>query len=435
MESVEQGHRTPADYHITTTIIMARTPTGTLPAMTLHKCSGQARVKFGHHHVYLGVYGTDAAKAKYDTTIGLWLGNGRRWPPPGASYKTIADLGDAYVAHCIGYYVKAGKTTNIAWDTKRAFEHLYRAGASQCAPEDFGPLALKGYQRWLAKEPNQRWSRSTINRYVRLVTQMIKWAVSEELIDASVYNAIQTVRPLPKGRQIAIDVPIAREGRKVTDIPDEHVQAVLGKVSPTIAAMIRLQLDSAMRPRELCTIRLADIRRVEVDGRTIGIYRVDPDINKAEHHGRDRIAAITANGLVELDRFVATMGEVDRCGYLFSPQRAMQSLGKQRRKSRTSKPWPSHDPDTRREHREQTAREYGDRYTVGSYRRSIHRACESVGIDKWSPNQLRHTAATRIAHNSGILIAQTLLGHADIKTTLRYAHTSEQRAIEAVASL
>ena len=39
-------------------------------------------------------------------------------------------------------------------------------------------------------------------------------------------------------------------------------------------------------------------------------------------------------------------------------------------------------------------------YTTGSYRRAIHRVCEKVGIPKWSPNRIRHTAATEIRKNT-----------------------------------
>lgn len=35
----------------------------------------------------------------------------------------------------------------------------------------------------------------------------------------------------------------------------------------------------------------------------------------------------------------------------------------------------------------------GDVYTTASYRRAIHRACREANIEKWSPNQFRHTAA------------------------------------------
>ena len=78
------------------------------------------------------------------------------------------------------------------------------------------------------------------------------------------------------------------------------------------------------------------------------------------------------------------------------------------------------------------------RYTTDSYRRAIHRACDKTfphpelsklkaaradrsaeGTElrqwqsehRWSPNQLRHTAATEIRSKFGLEAAQVILGH------------------------
>ena len=60
-------------------------------------------------------------------------------------------------------------------------------------------------------------------------------------------------------------------------------------------------------------------------------------------------------------------------------------------------------------------------YTTGSYRRAIHRACEKIGIPKWSPNRIRHTAATEIRRKYGLEAAQTVLGHSNAAVTEIYA--------------
>jgi len=87
-----------------------------------------------------------------------------------------------------------------------------------------------------------------------------------------------------------------------------------------------------------------------------------------------------------------------------------------------------------------------DRYTTGSYRRAIHRCCDKVfpppeGLNaanieawrkehRWSPNQLRHTAAKEIRKRYGLEACQTVLGHASADVTQIYAERDYAKARE-----
>ncbi len=73
-----------------------------------------------------------------------------------------------------------------------------------------------------------------------------------------------------------------------------------------------------------------------------------------------------------------------------------------------------------------------ERYDVNAYRRAVARGCDVAGIDRWSPNQLRHTAATRIRQEFGIEAAQAVLGHRLLETTQVYAESNRLRAREAM---
>lgn len=72
----------------------------------------------------------------------------------------------------------------------------------------------------------------------------------------------------------------------------------------------------------------------------------------------------------------------------------------------------------------------GSQYTSNSYRRAIHRACESNGIEKWSPNRLRHTAATEIRREFGLEAAQVILGHSQANVTQVYAERDAAKGYE-----
>ena len=80
--------------------------------------------------------------------------------------------------------------------------------------------------------------------------------------------------------------------------------------------------------------------------------------------------------------------------------------------------------------REDRKRPPGDCYTTASYRRAIHRACKLAKIEKWSPNQLRHSAATRIRKKHGIEVARIVLGHTTLVSTQVYAEADLTKALE-----
>jgi integrase len=76
-------------------------------------------------------------------------------------------------------------------------------------------------------------------------------------------------------------------------------------------------------------------------------------------------------------------------------------------------------PGTNRKPRRKRAP--GDRYTVDSYRRSIHRACDKADVPRWSPNRLRHAAATEVRRRFWLEAAQVMLGHSQANVTQVYA--------------
>jgi integrase len=69
-------------------------------------------------------------------------------------------------------------------------------------------------------------------------------------------------------------------------------------------------------------------------------------------------------------------------------------------------------------------------YSTDSYGAAIKRACERLGIEVWSPNRLRHTAATQMRAEAGLDASWALLGHERPDTTLIYAEQRLQSQIE-----
>ena len=68
-------------------------------------------------------------------------------------------------------------------------------------------------------------------------------------------------------------------------------------------------------------------------------------------------------------------------------------------------------------------------------KRSFMSACKKAGILGLRFHDLRHTAATRMVENGANIVAVSkILGHSDIKITMRYAHPDDSLK-EAVESL
>ena len=74
-------------------------------------------------------------------------------------------------------------------------------------------------------------------------------------------------------------------------------------------------------------------------------------------------------------------------------------------------------------------------WNTNTYRWAITRACDKAGIGHWSPNQLRHAAATEIASKYGLREAAKVLGHSDEAVTKFHLDQDEQAVCAAAARL
>lgn len=138
---------------------------------------------------------------------------------------------------------------------------LNRLYASEPAAE-FGPLKLKSIQSSLIGRLDQRVRREekqrTISRnYINVMTSCIvrafKWAVSEELVPATVHQSLATVDGLKAGRTVA------RESTGVQQVESQIVERTLQVVPQHLASMIRLQMLTGMRPEDVTSMRRCDL--------------------------------------------------------------------------------------------------------------------------------------------------------------------------------
>jgi site-specific recombinase XerD len=279
-------------------------------------------------------------------------------------------------------------------------------------------------------------ARTVVNRQVGRLRHVIAWAVGEELIPPTVYQALMAVRGLRRGKTSA------RETEPVKPVPDAHVDATIPYLSPTIAAMVKLQRITGARSTEICIMRTCDI---DTSG-NLWVYR--PHFHKTQEYcNREIYLGPAAQEIIK--PFLRT----DLKAYIFSPKDSEAWRYSQAKTHRRPKQKPNPNASGRRLH---------ERYNRTSYRQAIVTACNKAfpapdplgqikgetlrawenrltpeqraelrrwqKQNRWKPHALRHNAATRLRRQYGIEAARIILGHMSIAQTQVYAEADVARA-------
>lgn len=431
---------------------MPRITTNRVPSYRLHRQSGQAIVTLNGRDFLLGKHDTPESRRRYDQVIAEWIANGRQLPHREKAI-TIAELIELFWNHCKEYYRHPdGTPTGEVSSIRHALRPLLDLYPDLPAAE-FSPLKLKALRDVMIE---RGWCRKSVNAQVKRVRRMFRWATENEHVSGEVYHALQAVAGLKAGRSKA------PETEPVKPVPEEHVYAIKPHVSRHIWAMIELQLLTGMRPGEVCAMRTGDI---DTTGK-VWIYK--PAKHKTQHHGHTREIAIGPRAQQVLKPFLRTQLHE----HVFQPAEAEAERREAMHKARQSPMTPSQRKRAEKAaRRKRRSRAPTDRYDVAAYRRAIARGCQqafhmpdeyrdprsgtkaakadTADAKKWrrekrrqwnrehiwSPNQLRHTAATRLRKEYGLEAAQVILGHATLTVTQVYAEKNIEAARKIMAEV
>ena len=374
---------------------MPRASTPRIPKYCHHKARNLARVTIDGRDIYLGSYDSPESHEKYDRLIAEWLLS-RRVDPADGRPLTICELMVSYLQFALNYYIKDGERTSEFGCITVAMKPLRKLYESLPVTE-FGPKALKVVRQQMIDDGS---SRKYINAQIKRLQRMFKWGVSEELVPAAVYQALATVAGLRKGRTEAVERP------PVAPVADAVIDQTLPHLPSIVADMVRLQRLCGARPGEVTKLRPEDIDR------TTEVWSYRPGSHKTEHHQKQRVIFFGPQAQEILCPYLNRPGKA----FCFSPVESEERRSISRRKKRRT---PLYGEQAKTKPRRR--RQLKDHYSSSSYRRAIHRACDRVGIERWSPNRIRHTIATEIRKKFGLEAAQTVLGHSNAAVTQIYA--------------
>lgn len=410
-----------------------------VPAPVHHRPSGQDVVfvrdaEGKRRMIYLGEHGSTEAARRYREVLaehlaGKPVATAGRHREPASDWPLVGQLCAAFLLDADRYYVDAAGNRSREVDNfrlaLRTLLNLHRDTPTDrftindlievrqaLIDGEYGYQAGKSGRR--AGVGGKKRSRTYLNATLRRIKQVFRWGTERRMVPGSVWHELSALRSLPIGRCAA------RETEPVEAVPWSMVEPVLEHLPGPLAACVRLQWCTGMRPSEALQIRMSDIDR----SGDVWIYTIKN--HKNVWRGQARVVALGPEAQAVLTPLLRVDG-----GYLISPRDAVEEQKAEKRAARKTPMTPSQRARDERNAAKEPA--VGDHYGLDAYRKAIHRACDLAGIARWSPHRLRHAKGTELARTDGIEVARIALGHKDDRVTRRYAVAAELDLAIAVA--
>lgn len=285
----------------------------------------------------------------------------------------------------------------------------------------FGPKKAKAVRTAFIERGN---SRRMVNDQMLRLCRIFRWAVAEELLPPSVYQALKAIPPMREGEDGV------RESAGKQAVSRVHVEACLPAMPPMLRAMVNVQMLAGPRSATLCRLRLEDIDR----SAPVWIYR--PKQHKGQWRGQSLAIAIGPQAQAWLAPYIDDNKPEQ---FVFRPAVAIAERNAERRAKRKTPLYPS----SQQERVADPKRKPRNRYSSRSYRRAIEYAIRRTNegrepeekIPAWRPIQLRKLCSTAVRKLAGLEAAQVVLGHQRADVTEVYAQRNLDLAIKVAAEI
>lgn len=388
-----------------------------VPAYRKHK-NGQAYIRCkrinGGKNLYLGPYGSPESIDKYHEVLRQLAASEKSAAMQSIlvgkqSGGLLGEVIERYMVHARRRYSNADGPTKEAAEMETALEPV-AALFGGLPGRDFTARHLVAVQDYLVELGTL--CRQTINHRVSRIRRMFRWASKLGEVPEDLYWKLKSVDSVPFG--------VGFEADDVEPVDWKVVSETLPWLTPTVAAMVRIQLLCGMRPQDVCRMRPMDIDRSDAE---CWIYQ--PPKHKLSHLKKKRFIAIPPFAQEAIAAFLDRAEDT----HLFSPRESYRQYRDQvaieNRTKRKTKIYPA---ELRARARRQAAAHQSTEkakrtaFDTDSYRRAItsgltRAAKAGVQIPHWHPHQLRHTMSTSVSQLLGEQEAQRWLGHERLETT------------------
>lgn len=366
-------------------------------------------------------FGRDKAQARnrFQAWLQAWRTDPTVRTPSAEGPLTIERAWLRYRAHAIEYYRLAdGTPTRTVENITHAIRPVLELFGTRLASEMTPKMLDATRERMI----DSGICISIINQRVNMIRRVWKWLARQELVPASTWHSLLSLEALRPGRSRA------RVSSPVKPVADEWVDSTCAALPPSIAAMVRIQQLTGMRPGEVCSMRPADI---DTNGQ---VWLYCPAHHKTAHHGHTRRILIGPRAQAVLLGYLGC----ELTEPVFRPALAMAERNRLRREAFVPAPGVADyrtTPSYQRRLADYAPTRYRYRWTTSAYALAVRRAAAEAGVPHWSPNQLRHSAATRLRKSAGLEVAQVVLGHKHAAVTEIYAEADTKLASQAMLKL
>lgn len=390
---------------------MAR-PKNACPPLKFHKPTGQYCIYLDNRRITLGKDSLVAEQRRLHLLTSQ--------ADPEAITRAPADHADLTVSEALRLYrehaAKRYHDKRVLFRIDAAIRACSRHASTLAGA--FRGRALRDVRRDLVERKCERTGRPLSRRYINHLIDSIvlafRWLVAEEFVPAE---------NLSRLREMSAELAEhggGRESEPTAAVDDWAVDATLPFCPPILAAMVRLQQSTGMRPGEIVAMRRSEIstrpdewvqvagldKRVAAmafDGSMIWLYC--PSKHKNLHRRKPRVVAIGVDGQRDLAPIVAGL----------KPDDLVFQIG-------GGNPW--------------EVQTYGNAIARAIRRANLKRVDGERQISRWSPNQLRKAAAGRADRIAGPDGAAAMLGHGASRRALDCYITEQiEKAVETAAKV
>lgn len=317
----------------------------------------------------------------------IWERETKRTPSTVIKSKTVEDICAAYCKHAETYYKRQDGTPTSEQASiplsLRAIRDMYG---------DLPVTALTHGDMLKVRETIISWgtcSRTTVNFYMARIRRMWFWALDAGLISAQVKAELTQVQPMKPNRTNL------REPVPVLATPDADIEAVCNVAPDNFADMVRVHRLTGMRPEEVCAMKW---EHIDTSCKP-WIYR--PPFFKTQWRGMIRAVLIGPRAR----KILAKYRDNEFDGYPFCPARVIAEgvILANGHHHQTLKTKTASIP---------TKRGIAC-WNTSTYTMALRSYCNKCKCTLWTANRLRHSFATQVRREYGIVVASYLCGHSN----------------------